>query len=398
MNKQNVETQSHSRVMTKRRSYIARVVLDTIGRRGAQIGLVWLGMIAVFAVFAPILANSHPFLMKTVDGEITWPFLEYLSAVDIALPLSCVLVIALLFLKKLDVGIRWIAFAVMLAVVWGGSYWLVTPPITVVYDQYRTMDKAGQIEWAYYAPIPFSPTDRLRDLPQERNQAPDTKHWLGTEADGADVLSRMIWASRIAMSIGFIATGISLCIGVVVGGLMGYFSGIFDLIGMRLVEILEAIPQLYLLLTFVAFYGRNLYAMMIIIGITSWSGYARFIRAEFLKLRKMDYVQACHASGLPLSSILFKHMLPNGIAPILVSASFGVASAILAEATLSFLGLGLIDKPSWGQMLNQATGATGGFLWWMAIFPGGAIFLTVFAYNLIGEALRDTIDPYTARQ
>jgi peptide/nickel transport system permease protein len=207
------------------------------------------------------------------------------------------------------------------------------------------------------------------------------------------VLSRMIYASRIALGIGFVATGIAMIIGVILGGLMGYFSGVLDIIGMRLVEIFEAVPTLFLLLTLVAFFGRSLYLMMVIIGITSWSGYARFIRAEFLKLRSQEFVQAAIACGLPLRSILFRHMLPNGIAPILVSASFGVASAILAEATLSFLGLGPVDDPSWGQMLNQAVQSST-FNWWMAVFPGGAIFLTVFAYNLIGEALRDAIDPY----
>jgi peptide/nickel transport system permease protein len=203
----------------------------------------------------------------------------------------------------------------------------------------------------------------------------------------------MIHAARIALGIGFVATGIAMLIGVIIGGLMGYFSGVVDMIGMRLVEIFEAIPTLFLLLTFVAFFGRSLYIMMIIIGITSWPGYARYIRAEFLKLRQQEFVQAAVAAGLPLPSILFRHMLPNGIAPLLVAASFGVASAILAEATLSFLGLGLVDDPSWGQMLNQAVRSST-FNWWMAVFPGGAIFLTVFAYNLVGEALRDAIDPY----
>jgi peptide/nickel transport system permease protein len=203
----------------------------------------------------------------------------------------------------------------------------------------------------------------------------------------------MIHASRIALAIGFIATGIAMSIGVVIGGLMGFFSGKTDMIGMRIVEVFEAIPTLFLLLTFVAFFGRSLYLMMVIIGITGWTGYARYIRAEFLRLRQQDFVQAAIALGLPLRSILFRHMLPNGIAPVLVAASFGVASAILAEATLSFLGLGLVGEPSWGQMLNQAVRSSS-FNWWMAAFPGGAIFLTVFAYNLIGEALRDAIDPY----
>jgi peptide/nickel transport system permease protein len=136
--------------------------------------------------------------------------------------------------------------------------------------------------------------------------------------------------------------------------------------------------------------------LMVIIGVTSWSGYARYGRAELLRLRQQDFVQAAVAAGLPLRSILFRHMLPNGVAPLLVAASFGVASAILAEATLSFLGLGLVDDPSWGQMLNQAVRAST-FNWWLAVFPGGAIFLTVFAYHLIGESLRDALDPYLKR-
>ncbi|MDD3519135.1 MAG: ABC transporter permease, partial [Chromatiales bacterium] len=274
------------------------------------------------------------------------------------------------------------------------------PPQLVVYEQYREQQATGRYDWVLRAPVPYSPKDYLRDYGDTGLESPlrtdERRHWLGTEENGADVLSRMIHASRIALGIGFIATGIALVIGVIVGGLMGYFSGIVDMIGMRVVEIFEAIPTLFLLLTFVAFFGRSLYMMMIIIGITGWSGYARYVRAEFLKLRGQDYVQAAVACGLPLRSILFRHMLPNGVAPILVAASFGVASAILAEATLSFLGLGLIDDPSWGQMLNQAVQSSA-FNWWMAAFPGGAIFLTVFAYNLIGESMRDAIDPYLGK-
>jgi peptide/nickel transport system permease protein len=195
------------------------------------------------------------------------------------------------------------------------------------------------------------------------------------------------------MSIGFIATGIAIVVGALVGGLMGFFVGKVDLIGMRLVEIFSSVPTLYLLLAFVAVFDRNLYIMMAIIGLTTWPGDARFVRAEFLRLRNQDFVQAARAAGLPLRSILFRHMLPNAMAPLLVSASFGIALAILYESTLSFLGLGLVDEPSWGKMLSQATGEAGTFYWWLAVFPGGAIFLTVFAYNLIGEAVRDALDP-----
>lgn len=272
--------------------------------------------------------------------------------------------------------------------------WPIRPPLIQIYDTYRMAERAGAVQWKLDAPLPFSPADRLRDQPDSRLQPPSWKHPLGTTNNGADLASNMIYATRIALSIGFISTGIAVMIGICVGGLMGYFSGWVDLVGMRLVEIFSAIPTFILLLTFVAAFGANLYIMMVIIGLTSWVGDAIFIRAEFLKLRRQDFVQAAIATGLPLRSILFRHMLPNGIAPVLVSASFSVAGAILAESTLSFLGIGLKEEASWGRLLNDALGSGGTFSWWLALYPGLAIFLTVFAYNLVGEALRDAIDPH----
>jgi peptide/nickel transport system permease protein len=364
-------------------------------RWDSRLGLAWIGLLGFLAVFAPFLANSHPLLLSQ-NGQLDSPLVRYLTPVDV--------VLLALFFTTLILGLvrssqrTWLwglggvlTFAGIL------STTLVHPPTLTIYEQYRQQEAAGNYDWVIYTPIPYSPKDYQRDRDEPGLQPPFTSlagdHWLGTEENGADVLSRMIYASRISLGIGFIATGIAMALGIFIGGFMGYFSGVIDIIGMRLVEIFEAVPTLFLLLTFVAFFERSLYMLMVIIGITSWSGYARYVRAEFLRLRQQDFVQAALACGLPLHSILFRHMLPNGIGPILVAASFGVASAILAEAVLSFLGLGLVDDPSWGQMLNQAVKSST-FNWWMATFPGGAIFLTVFAYNLIGEALRDAIDPY----
>jgi len=354
----------------------------------------------VLAVFAPFLATSHP-LLVSIDGELQSPVLRFLTPGDVTLLVlffGGVLILPL----PLAPRFKWLALSAVVGVSALLAHALMEPPKLVIYEQYREAQAAGKYDWVIHAPIPYSPKDYLRDKGDTGLEAPlasrpDRLHWFGTEENGADVLSRMIHASRIALGIGFVATGIAMLIGILIGGLMGYFSGIADIIGMRLVEIFEAIPTLFLLLTFVAFFGRSLYLMMVIIGLTSWPAYARYIRAEFLRLRQQEFVQAAIACGLPLRSILFRHMLPNGVAPILVAASFGVASAILAEATLSFLGLGLVDDPSWGQMLNQAVQAST-FNWWMAVFPGGAIFLTVFAYNLIGEALRDAFDPYLNRE
>ncbi len=218
-------------------------------------------------------------------------------------------------------------------------------------------------------------------------------HTIGTDTLGQDVLSQMMHACRLAISIGFVSTGIAVVIGVTIGALMGYFGGWVDLLLYRVVEIFMAIPVLFLLIVAAGLLPRNTYVMMAIIGCFTWTGAARFIRAEFMKLRHTDYVQAAQAMGLPLWSILFKHMLPNGVTPVLVESSFLIAAAILIEATLSFLGLGPTGQASWGSLLRNASGEAGGFLWWLAIFPGAAIFLTTLAYNLIGEALRDAIDP-----
>ena len=374
-------------------SYAARVWRKTRNGVGVEVGLAWIGLLVFAAVFAPFLANSMPLLMSK-DGVVSAPVLHYLSIED-AWVLASFFIVLLVYKLKIRASQRIALFLLgaMIAAVLVNLY--VSPPKLVIYDDFRS-PAYTQVDWRIMPPIPYAPTDYLRDLVSKGLEAPfETTghlHLMGTEENGADVLSRMIHACRIALSIGLIASGIALFIGVIVGGLMGYFSGIADMLGMRLVEIFEDIPTLFLLLTFVAFFGRSLYMMMVIIGITGWSGYARYVRTEFLKLRKQDYVQAAVASGLPLSSILFRHMLPNGIAPLLVAVSFGIAGAILSEATLSFLGLGVVDAPSWGQMLDQAVKSSS-FNWWMAVFPGGAIFMTVFAYNLIGEAFRDAIDP-----
>lgn len=378
------------------RGFAARIIGDALSRWGARLGLAWISLLVFAAVFAPLIANSHPILLKR-QGEVSSPLLRHLTPTDAFLPLMSAVLCVTLALRTLAWKRRFVVLAVVAVIAWPLCLVAFKPPQTVVYDQYREATAQGQVEWALYTPIRFSPSDRMRDQPEARLGAPNSEHLMGTDIDGSDIASRMIYACRIALSIGFISTGIATIIGVIVGSVLGFFSGWVDMIGMRIVEIFSAIPTLFLLLAFVAFFGRNLYLMMVIIGLTGWVGDAVFVRAEFLRLRQQDFVQAAHACGLPLWSILFRHMLPNGITPVLINVSFGVAGAILAESVLSFLGLGLVDEPSWGALLSQALGAGGTFYWWIAVFPGAAIFLTVFAYNLIGEALRDVIDPRAER-
>jgi peptide/nickel transport system permease protein len=276
----------------------------------------------------------------------------------------------------------------------------------VDFETYDEQEFSGEYAVGYTL-IPFSPTYGRSDsytlppLTRLEEKAEGTKGrpigqrvvLLGTDALGKDVLSQMLWACRLSISIGLVSTGIALLIGVTVGALMGFFGGWVDLALFRVVEIFMAIPVLFLLIVAAAVLPRNTYVMMAIIGCVSWTGAARFTRAEFLKLRRQDFVQGAHAAGLPLHSVLFRHMLPNGVTPVLVDASFAVAAAIIAEATLSYLGLGPDGQASWGKLLSSATGTTGTFVWWLAVFPGFAIFFTVLSYNMLGEAMRDAIDP-----
>ena len=231
------------------------------------------------------------------------------------------------------------------------------------------------------------------DIVRWIDERPIERFHLGTDSLGQDVLSQMLHACRLSISIGLVSTLIAVTIGVTIGALMGYFGGWVDLLLYRVVEIFMSIPVLFLLIVAAAVLPRNTYVMMAIIGCVTWTGSARFVRAEFYKLRNQDFVQSARAVGLPLRSILFKHMLPNGVTPVLVDSSFAIAAAILAEATLSYLGLGPANQASWGRLLSDATNQVGAFVWWLAIFPGLAIFLTVLSYNLIGEAFRDAIDP-----
>ena len=308
-------TAATDRASLRQRGYAARVLTSTFVRFGARVGALWIGVLIVAAAFAPFLANTHPLLMRA-DGRLQSPVLVHLGAADVVL-LCMFLAAAALLVARCTLGASMVALLATLAgsALLGAAF--TDPPALTVYEQYREAARTGEIEWAIHAPVPYSPKDYQRDAGDTGLEAPlsapgDRTHWFGTDENGADVLSRMIHASRIALGIGLIATGIAMLIGIVVGGMMGWFSGAVDLAGMRLVEIFEAVPTLFLLLTFVAFFGRSLYLMMVIIGLTGWTGYARFVRAEFLRLREQDYVQAAVAGGLPLHSILFRHMLPTG--------------------------------------------------------------------------------------
>lgn len=442
-------------------SWMGAVGARLLGRWSARVGLAWIALLLLCAVFAPFLASSYPLWWRTREG-LSFPLLSHLQPVDAVLLAAFFAAVALGLARRAPAGARlgawawcvaaaiplcgwrawlaaaekvsgpgWteslrgpvffygasIAVALVLAAVLAGLPWLVRasgrfrwivlacvvalgvplaalaphPPERQDPD-FRAQARQDDSISAVFAPVPYSPEDRQSELSQS---PPSRGHWLGTDDNGADVLSLMVYACRVAMAVGFISTGISMAIGVVIGGVMGYYARWVDMVGMRLVDVFAAIPTLSILIMICAFYSeiRNIYLIMVILGLFGWVGYAIFIRAEFLRLRNADFVQAAQAVGASTWRILLRHMLPNGISPVLTMASFGVAGAILTESVLSFLGLGLPPgDPSWGQLLEMAQKGSG-LAWWLVVFPGLAIFFTVFAYNLVGEALRDALDP-----
>jgi peptide/nickel transport system permease protein len=222
---------------------------------------------------------------------------------------------------------------------------------------------------------------------------PSLENYLGTDQLGRDVFSRMLHGAKVSLSVGFVAVAISICIGILVGATAGYYSGWIDSVLMRFVDIMLCFPSFFLILTVVALLGPSLFKVMVVIGITSWMGTSRFVRAEFLSLRERDFVQAAKALGVRDLRIIFRHILPNALAPVFVTATLDVATAILVEAGLSFLGFGVQPPaPSWGNILTE--GRTYIFdAWWLTVFPGLAILITVLSFNLLGEGLRDALDP-----
>lgn len=245
---------------------------------------------------------------------------------------------------------------------------------------------------AALAPLisPFDPNEIDRNSILE---PPGVNHILGTDDLGRDVLSRMIFGSWISLAVGFVAVGIATFIGIIFGALSGYYGGWTDRIIMRFVDIMLSIPTFFLVLAVIAFIGPSIWNIMIIIGLTSWMGVARLVRAEFLSLKEREFVLAARAIGAGDMRIIFSHIMPNSLSPVFVSAVLGVAAAILVESALSFLGLGVQPPtPSWGNILTLGKDNIE-IAWWLSVFPGLAILFTVLAYNLVGEGLRDALDP-----
>ena len=241
---------------------------------------------------------------------------------------------------------------------------------------------------AVFAPW-LAPSDPLAvDLPAAL-LPPSSAHWLGTDQLGRDVASRLIYGTRISLLIGFLAVGVAVVVGTAVGLVAGYCGGWVDSVLMRAVDTMLAFPSIFLLLAVIAILEPSIYTIMVVIGLTSWMGVARLVRAEILSLKEREFVLAARALGASPLRLMVRHLAPNAMAPVLVAATLGVGGAILTESVLSYLGLGVQPPtPSWGNILNEGRVALG-VAWWLTLSPGLCILVTVLAFNLLGEGIRD---------
>jgi peptide/nickel transport system permease protein len=322
-----------------RRTYWAIVWREFRKNRPALVGLIVIVAFILVALLAPLIANNKPYIYVS-SGKFSFPLFyedKDLRGKDLR--------------KNEFTGFK------------------IFPPVVYSYSEY-------DLDYIVVGP--------------------SARHLLGTDEQGRDLLSRMIHGSRVSIFIGFIAVTIYVAIGIIVGSIAGFYGGWIDIVISRVIEVIMCFPTFFLILTILALWGPSLSSVMVVIGITSWPGIARIVRGEFMQLREMDFVAASRAVGARDWWIIFRHILPNSLAPVLVSATFGIASTILIESSLSFLGFGVQPPtPSWGDILSQSRDFMD-FAWWLTFIPGAAIFISITAYNLVGDALQDAINPKSA--
>jgi peptide/nickel transport system permease protein len=245
---------------------------------------------------------------------------------------------------------------------------------------------------ALLAPV-LSPSDPHRPDVTKILDGPSRSHLFGTDQIGRDVLSRILYGSRVSLAVGFVSVGIATVIGVILGAVSGYHGGLADAVIMRLVDLMLVFPRFFLLLAVLAFLQPSIWTIMAVIGLTGWMGVARLVRAEFLSLKEREFVIWSQSIGAGGVRIIWRHILPNAMAPVLVAMTLGIPAAILTESGLSFLGLG-VQPPyaTWGNVLNDGKDSIE-IAWWLSLYPGLAILITVLSYNLLGEGIRDALDP-----
>lgn len=343
------------------RGYWSEVWRQFSKRKLSVLALCYIGFLSAIAMGAPMIAGTKPIVCK-YEGKIYFPCLSYYN-------------------RSWEPGI----FT-------KGKF----------RKEYSTKLKTLDPEsWAIWPLLYQDPYRRVRDgewpgqpgNPSGDQGAPNRFNLLGTDQQGKDVLAQLVHGTTLALLVGFVSMGIAASIGIVVGALGGYFGGWVDMVTSRITEVVMCIPTLILILAMIAILDQTtIWHMMAIIGVTSWTSIARLTRGEFLKLRDAEFVNSARAIGVGEIRIMYRYILPNALAPILVPITFGIATAILIETSLSFLGVGLQPpNPSWGTVLDAGRNNLG--LWWLIFFPGTAVFSAVLAYNLIGDGLLEATDP-----
>lgn len=373
----------------------------------SRISIVGLYIAVIFmliAVFAPFIAGRLPLMWTTTNGDTIYPlFREFFAPMDSKeRALEYVFNFMLLFLPLAFLAYKYFRahlkailplLAILLMIPFYSTQARNQP------DDYWQLELEGKGQGVF----PLIPSGAYQQAyppkipPTWYKATPENTRGysvLGSDEVGRDVLVRIIYGARVSLAVGFVSVGIATIIGLIIGSIAGYFGGIIDILISRAIELIMCFPTFFLILTIIAFLEhRSILNIMLVIGLTGWTGTARLIRGEILKQRSLDYVAGAKALGAGSTKIIFKHIMPNAISPVLVGVSFGIASAILTESTLSFLGLGVSSPTAtWGEILNEGRDSPL-VNWWLTLFPGIIIFLSMTAYNLVGEGVRDAMDP-----
>ncbi len=353
---------------TQGRSFYSQVWKRFKNNRTGMLGLVLVAVLVVIAILAPLLANDRPITAK-YHGERYYP--AFTTYVDVWVPWESMRN----EMKSLKVGDSF-PFSDYYAELEGQSW----------------KDVAGELEGAIWPVIRWNPNKFDPSAPKLK-PGEDPEHIIGTDDLGRDVLSRMLHGTVVAMLVGLFSQSIAGGIGISLGLIAGYLGGWVDLVLSRITEVVMCFPTFFLIIAVIAFLEPSIINIMIVLGLVGWTGIFRLTRGEVLRTRSLEFITAAQALAIPQRRIMFRHVLPNAISPVFVALAFGVARAVLAETSLSFLGFGDTSVPSWGEIVKQGRSYVSQGLWHLTIYPGLAIFVTLTAFNLFGQGMRDALDP-----